>query len=393
MKAQLAKPSKSSEKHACATADPAYNVACYYGCHIAPRVHMDKHDLASIKSIKALEGDDMFSPAEDKVAVIKAVRTESIQSLPQPITLWTEGTYANKKSKKRIVNVDIVGTDKSIAEATIIQTAISILKEEGLKDLCVHINSIGGRDTIARFQKEITNYYRKNISVISPSCRQIFKKDVLTAHTCAIEEGDEIATKAPQSISYLNEAGRAHFQEVLEFLETLKIDYRVSNSLVGHRGYSSETVFMITCADAKSGESIVAAGSRYDGLAKKLGDRKDIPAVGITLYLPPLSKTKQPIKPLKKSKFFFIQIGFEAKLKSLEVIEILRKAKVPLYQSISRDKLSAQLSIAEHEQFPYVILMGQKEAFDNTVIVRDSSTRSQNTVPVPELASYLKQIS
>ena len=40
---------------------------------------------------------------------------------------------------------------------------------------------------------------------------------------------------------------------------------------------------------------------------------------------------------MKKPKIYFIQIGFEAKLKSLSVIEVLRKAHIPIIQSLSVD--------------------------------------------------------
>lgn len=388
-----AKSTKKVAKTSCGTTDPAYNVACYYGTHIAPKVHFDKDDLTLVKSIKQLEGDDSFACAEDKVAILRAYHTDQIQHLSQPVLLWSENTYGARKSKKRTIHLDILGTTKSIAEATLLQASIAILEEEGFKDLIIDINSIGNKDITSRFQREISNYYKKNINAVSATCRHIFKKDALAAHTCAIEEGDEIALGAPQAISFLNDDARVHFQEVLEFLETLHLDYKINNALVGHRGYSSDTIFTISASDGKGGTVIVAAGSRYNSLAKKSVHKKDVPAVGITLYLPALEKTSRPPKPLKKSSFFFIQIGFEAKLRSLEVIEILRKNKIPLYQSLSRDKLSAQLTIAEHEKFPYVIIMGQKEAMDNTILVRDMNTRSQDTVSVSRLADYLKNIA
>jgi histidyl-tRNA synthetase len=384
---------KKTEKITCGTMDPAYNVACYYNAVVASKVQFDKDDLATIKTIKQLEGDDSFACAEDKVATLKYYAKEETQNLAQPVLLWNENSYGCKKSKKRTIHLDILGTTKSIAEATLLQVSTAILEEEGFKDLIIDINSIGSKDVTARFQKEISNYYKKNINAVSATCRHIFKKDSLAAHTCAIDEGDEIALGAPQAISFLNDEARTHFQEVLEFLETLNLPYKINNALVGHRGYSGDTIFTISASDGKGGNVIVAAGSRYNSLSKKYGTKKDAPAVGITLYLPSLEKSARPPKPLKKSSFFFIQIGFEAKLRSLEVIEILRKAKIPLYQSLSRDKLSAQLSIAEFEKFPYIIIMGQKEAMDNTLLVRNTNTRSQDTVPISRLPEYLRNIA
>ena len=95
---------------------------------------------------------------------------------------------------------------------------------------------------------------------------------------------------------------------------------------------------------------------------------------------------------IKKPKVYFIQIGAEAKLKSINIIEILRKAHVPIMQSISKDSLGAQLGVAEKSGAPYVMIFGQMEAVHDTVIVRNMETRSQETVKIAELASFLKHL-
>jgi histidyl-tRNA synthetase len=96
---------------------------------------------------------------------------------------------------------------------------------------------------------------------------------------------------------------------------------------------------------------------------------------------------------LKKPKIFFIQLGFEAKLKSLGIIEILRKAKIPVMQALPKDKLNAQLTSAEELGIPYTLIFGQKEALEGTVIIRDMSNRSQNTVPIANLPVFLKKVA
>jgi len=95
---------------------------------------------------------------------------------------------------------------------------------------------------------------------------------------------------------------------------------------------------------------------------------------------------------LKKPKIYFIQLGSEAKLKSLNIIEILRKAHIPIAQSLSKDSLGSQLAIAEKLAIPYALIFGVKEALDNSVIVRDMSNRSQDTVKLNKLLEYLKEL-
>jgi len=80
-------------------------------------------------------------------------------------------------------------------------------------------------------------------------------------------------------------------------------------------------------------------------------------------------------------------------MKSLGVIEILRKAHIPIMQSLSKDSLGSQLGVAEKLGIPYTIIFGQKESIENTVIVKDMKKFSQKTVKHSELASYLKNLN
>jgi histidyl-tRNA synthetase len=127
-----------------------------------------------------------------------------------------------------------------------------------------------------------------------------------------------------------------------------------------------------------------------------MGSKKDVPAVGTGLSMErirmfPECKAIAP-RIMKTPKVYFIQLGFEAKLKSLCIMETLRKNRIPVYQSISKDSLGTQLAQAEKMEVPYCIIFGQKEAMDNTVIVRTMTTRSQDTVKIDALSDYIKHL-
>ena len=150
--------------------------------------------------------------------------------------------------------------------------------------------------------------------------------------------------------------------------------------------------------DKETGKRVaIAGGGRYDYLGKALGSKKDIPAVGIAIGVDRIIEApwynKLSPRISKKPKIYFIQLGFDAKLKSLNVIEILRKGKIPIAQSISKDSLGIQLAVAEKMGMRYVIIFGQKEAMENSVIFRDMETRSQETVKLPKLLEYIKNLS
>jgi histidyl-tRNA synthetase len=178
----------------------------------------------------------------------------------------------------------------------------------------------------------------------------------------------------------------------------MQVPYNINKNLVRGLSYYTRTVFeIIEQKGSEDGTPLtLAGGGRYDYLARQIGSKKDIPAVGMSIGVDrivasPWYKKLAP-RILKKPKIYFIQLGGEAKLKSLNIIEILRKAHVPIAQSLSKDSLGSQLAIAEKLNIPYALIFGVKEAIDNTVIVRNMSNRSQETVKLTKLLEYLKEL-
>jgi histidyl-tRNA synthetase len=176
------------------------------------------------------------------------------------------------------------------------------------------------------------------------------------------------------------------------------IAYNMNKNLVRGLSYYTRTVFEIYSDAGVEGEGPmqIASGGRYDYLARQLGSKRDVPAVGFSVGVDrvvsaPWYKKLSP-RIIKKPKMYFIQLGTEAKLKSLNIIETLRKAHVPIAQSLSKDSLGSQLAIAEKLAIPYAIIFGVKEALDNTVIIRNMSNRSQETVKLAKLLEYLREI-
>lgn len=387
--------------------DKIGEIALYYGFNPHPTIEIKKVDIDTAKEFLERDyieenekGDRLPLHVEEKVALLRVYNEENMASLPQPVMLYFKSAFKNPLIKKasdfpRYCDLEIVGNSKSIAEATLIQTARAILAEEGYTNICVDINSIGDKDSIARFTRDLTNYYRKHINDLHAECRQLLKKDPFDLLGCRNDRCKQLNENAPQSMGFLSESSRAHFQEVLEYLEALDIPYRINNNLIGNRKYCSETIFEIVNLDHEEKpkeQRTLAIGVRYDGLSKKMEFKREVPGVGLSILVKGnKDELRKEVKKTKIPQVYFIQLGFEAKLASLKVIEILRKAKIPVYQALPKDKLGAQVSMAEKNQTPYTIIIGKKEAMEGTAIVRETVTRSQESVRIEDLATYLKK--
>lgn len=355
-------------------------------------------------TLKTKGGDHLALRPEHTAGLMRSYIEHGMQSLPQPQLFYTYGPSFRHDNPQKgryrqfyQFDIDALGSEKSILDALVIKTTWTILEEAGAKNLSVDINSIGDKECRNGYIKELVSYYKKNINLLPAIDRERLKTNPLRILDSKEEKTIELNQNAPDTLSHLCPACKKHFKEVLEYLEKMEIPYNINKCLVRGLSYYTRTVIEIMIEDEETGKMItIAGGGRYDYLAKQLGSKKDVPAVGIAIGVDRVVEApwfaKLTPRIIKKPKIYFIQLGFDAKLKSLNVIEILRKGKVPIAQSISKDNLGAQLAVAEKLEMRYAIIFGQKEAMENSVIFRDMSNRSQDTVKLPNLLEYIKNL-
>lgn len=359
-------------------------------------------------TLKTKGGDHLVMRPEGTAGIMRAYIENGMQALPQPVMFYNYGPYFRHENPQRgrlrelrQFGLEILGTSKSIADALVIRTMTLIFDEAGFKNLSVEINSIGDKECRGSYMRELTNYYKKHIADLCPACKERIKTNPLRLLDCKVARCQDLKVGAPTPIDSLCNDCRHHFKEVIEYIEEMGIAYRINKNLVRGLDYYTRTVFEVIELEPNNSELGVAplslgGGGRYDLLAKSLGSKKDVPAVGGAIGVDRviMSPSHKPINPriLKKPKVYFIQLGNEAKLKSFGIIETLRKAHIPIAQSLSKDGLAQQLAIAERSGAPYTIIFGQKEALDNTIIARNMETRSQETVKLADLPNFVKHL-
>ena len=356
-------------------------------------------------TLKTKGGDHLALRPEHTASLMRSYIEHGMQTQPQPVMFYQYGPTFRHDNPQRgryrqffQFDIDSLGSDKSIMDALVIKVGMSILEEAGAQNLSISINSIGDKECRGAYLRELTNYYKKHLNSLPVVDRERLKTNPLRILDSKDPKTKEINEGAPDSVSFLCPSCKKHFKEVLEYLEEMNIPYNINKCLVRGLSYYTRTVFEIL--EETVGEDgnplALAGGGRYDYLAKQLGGKKDVPAVGFSvgvdrIVASPWYKKLSP-RIIKKPKIYFIQLGTEAKLKSLAVIEILRKAHIPIAQSLSKDSLGSQLAIAEKLAIPFVLIFGLKEALSDSVIVRNMSNRSQDTVKLSLLLEYLKEI-
>ena len=306
---------------------------------------------------------------------------------PSPLTL---GSMAQEAGE---FGLQAVGTSESVGEIILLKTLYTIFDEWGTPPVRVRVNALGDRESQQRFARELSVYVRKHADILLHEHRTAIMESPTLLYRIDASEHQELRADAPRSITYLSEKSRAYFRSMLEHLEVLDTPWEIDDTLVGDPR-APHVAFALDFAEGDS-TIIAAMGGRFDDYLSEHAQRKDSAGVGASIFFRKKgASAKNFATPVvkQKPKIYFAQLGIKAKLKGLKVVDHLRKARVPVMQTFDATNLSSQLTAARALDVHYLFIMGQREAIDNTVLVRSMDNGVQVTLSIHEIPRFLRTL-
>jgi len=360
-------------------------------------------------SFKTRGGDSVTMRPEGTAPVARSYIEHGMRSLPQPVKLYYiepifrhEHPQAGRFRQFWHIGAEQFGEGNFSADAELIFILWKIFEELGLKnEITLKINSLGDRNCRPDYKKALKDYYKNKLKKVCAPCRAKFKKNILRMLDCIQTECREISAKAPQIFDFLDEDCNLHFKNVLEFLEEAQVPYILNPYLVRGLDYYTRTVFEVWLEESPltgpdQGNGIqLAGGGRYDYLVEELGSQKTEAAgwaIGLERLIDLLKKKGIKIpKTRPEPKIFLAQLGDLAKKRSLILFEHLRKGGIPLKASLTRDSIKSQLRIANRLGVRFTLILGQREALDGNIILRDMESSVQETLPLDGIIETIKK--
>lgn len=374
--------------------DSAIAVAEYYG--FRPLDEAPRKSAAEIRAMRKRAGkgasDISLTRKEERPLVAAAKRCAPLKhGEDEYLLLWRAGREAKAGTPHAFLELHVIGTFSAIAEALLIVVAHTIAEEAGIEKRVISINNIGSKESSSRFVRDVGIFLRKHIESISPTLRPRAATDPLGTLIQLIERGHPATPRAPQAMEYLTEEERRRFWDLLEYLEMFGLAYELSPHILGSRDCWAHSLFEVS-ADVEEDEARMplAFGGRYDPLASRLS-AEPAAAVTVSLSCEIRGKTKHKRASRATPSIYFAHLGPEARRKSFGVLEDLRHAGIPVHHGLYHERIGEQMAAARRRAMPYILIMGHKEAVENTILVREVATNSQDAIPLPELSGYLRR--
>ncbi|MFC2048638.1 histidine--tRNA ligase [Elusimicrobiota bacterium] len=264
-------------------------------------------------------------------------------------------------------------------DAEIVGLAVGVLLEckVGIPEL--QVNSVGCRECRSEYKKTIKKSIGGKLSELCDDCRRRFDTNTLRIFDCKNEKCQDIYKDLPGFSESLCASCKEYFDEYRKYLDEMQFEYRVNSRLVRGLDYYTGPVFEIDI----SGSTLIAGG-RYDNLIKQLGG-PDVPACGWAFGMERLSELSC-LEDFSSPQFYFATMGDIKKSYILRVLEKFRDPKDGLDYAVEADisdvKIAKKMKNADKKGYQYVILIGEDEAENEKIQIKNLRTGVQTEFSV-----------
>ncbi|SEP73630.1 histidyl-tRNA synthetase [Lachnospiraceae bacterium RM5] len=333
---------------------------------------------------------------EGTAGAIRAYLEHNLYAIPQPIKLFyvTPAFRYEKPQSGRLrqhhqFGVEIVGSKSPMVEVELIVLVTKIIKELGLKDAKLHINSIGCKDCRQTYNKALLDYLKANEECLCPTCKERMLKNPLRVLDCKEEGCKKIVKDAPRTIEYLDDECKNHFEELKKMLEGLNIPYEVDTGIVRGLDYYTKTVFEFVDSDGFT----LCGGGRYDGLVHEIDEKQDIPSAGFGMGIERiiyfLEKEGVELEEESKPSLYVGIMGSEAKVKAYGIVNDLRNKGFIVETDYLDRSVKAQMKYANKIEAKFSVVIGENELESGEVSLKNMENGETNTVKIDEIDKYL----
>lgn len=289
--------------------------------------------------------------------------------------------------------LEVLGASSPLADAEVIAMACEIFHRLGLKDLDLHLNSIGDKNCRPAYRQKLIEFFEGKKDQLCDDCRERLYKNPLRILDCKEEGCKKASIGAPEITDYLCDDCHKKFEAVKHYLDGLGISYTVDPRLVRGLDYYTNTAFEIQYPPLGA-QSAVCGGGRYDGLVEEIGG-PSTPGIGFAIGLERLllALEMQNLIPAPKAqkRVYIAALGEDAVAEGFKIQEELRGLGVLTDMDLQGRSLKGQMKQAGKLDSQFTVIIGSNELEKGAAAVKNMADGTQKDIPFAEVADYISK--
>ena len=234
--------------------------------------------------IDSMNGDALTLRPENTAGVVRAAIEHSMLYDGGKRLYYIGAMFRHERPQRgryrqfHQVGVEALGFGGPEADAEVILMARALLRDLGLADVQLEINSLGVQDERRAHRAALIGHFEANAELLDAEAQRRLHSNPLRILDTKNPAMQDLVNAAPQLISFLGEGSLKHFDAVKVALAAVGQPYTVNPRLVRGMDYYTHTVFE-WIAPKLGAQGTVCGGGRYDGLVEMIGG-KPAPGVG-----------------------------------------------------------------------------------------------------------------
>lgn len=335
---------------------------------------------------------------EGTAAVIRAYLENRLEQMPGQQKLFYlapmfryERAQAGRYRQHHQFGVEAFGVGTPAQDAEVIDMLFCFYKNLGLKNLHLHINTLGDPAGRKAYKESLVDYLQKFKEALSKDSQTRLEFNPLRILDSKDPNDQEILKQAPTLFDYLSADSLKYFEKVCSLLSSIGIDHSVSPKLVRGLDYYNGTVFEVT-SQALGAQNSIGGGGRYDGLVKLLGG-PELPSIGWGTGLERIIQTMiaQEVAPSAPSgpKIFLVPLGENSYDFCFKLLHRLHENGIAAQMELGNRKLAKSMQHANAIQAAYTAVVGDNELESGSLQIKNMSTGHQDSVAIDRLEAYL----
>ncbi|WP_066637797.1 histidine--tRNA ligase [Desulfolucanica intricata] len=338
---------------------------------------------------------------EGTASAVRAYLEDKLFAGPQPVKLYYTGPMfrydrpqAGRFRQFHQFGVEVLGSNDPALDAEVMAMAMDFYKRLGLRDLELHINSVGCPECRPTLRNKLQEHLRPYYGEFCPNCQGRFERNPLRILDCKNPRCQELGAGAPTTLGCLCPDCGEHFSMVKKHLEILGIPFVVDPSLVRGLDYYTHTAFEIMTRDIGAQNSI-GGGGRYNGLVEMCGG-KPTPGIGYAIGLERviLIAENQGIKfpTSEQLQIFVAAAGTGAQELAFKILFKFRQAGFAADKDYLGRSLKAQMKYAGKTAARFTVIVGEAELEQGMLVVKNMSTGQQENVYINQVVEYIQNL-
>ena len=257
--------------------------------------------------------------------------------------------------------VECIGNSSPLIDAEIILLNINVLKEFGIDDVNLLINTVGCSKCKLSYNNALKEAIGNKKDQLCETCQKRYEGNILRILDCKNEKCKETIKDIPKFYDYVCDECKEHFDKLCEELTRIGQKFTVDPMLVRGLDYYTKTAFEVQ-TNALGAQSAILGGGRYDNLIGIFNNGKDVPAVGSAMGIERLLLVLENQNNIITDRLDAYIVAFkETENEVLKVMQALRANNISCDYDFAVKSIKSQFKSANKRNAKYAVVLGEDE--------------------------------